>query len=72
MGSPNSLHPTTQIYTIQITLVINLESTDHQFGVSDYQHSLDILVFNFKMNLCHYGEMCMKVQCSPNFKNVAP
>ena len=48
MGRTNSLHPTTQIYTIQITLVINLESTDHQFGVSDYQHSLDILVFNLK------------------------
>ena len=48
MGRTNSLHPTTQIYTIQITLVINLESTDHQFGVSDYQHSLDILVFNQK------------------------
>ena len=48
MGRTNSLHPTTQIYTIQITLVINLESTDHQFGVSDYQHSLDILVFKFK------------------------
>ena len=47
MGSTNSLHPTTQIYTIQITLVINLESTYQQFGVSDHQHSLDILVFNF-------------------------
>ena len=48
MGRTNSLHPTTQIYSIQITLVINLESTDHQFGVLDYQHSLDIFVFNLK------------------------
>ena len=41
MGRTNSLHPTTQIYTIQITLVINLESTDHQFGVLDFQKKLN-------------------------------
>ena len=57
MGRTNSLHPTTQIYTIQITLVINLESTDHLFGVSDYQHSLDILVFNLKYILLHNAIM---------------